>query len=333
MKISLVTPAGKASRAGNRTTATRWAGLLRELGHQVAVTTAYVDSEADLLIALHAWRSAGSILRFRDRHPRHPVVVALTGTDIYRDITADPETTLASLDRADGLIGLHDLVSEAIPHRYRDKLRVVFQSAHPRIGQISERADGFEVLVAGHLREEKDPFRAAAASRLLPVTSRIEIVHLGGAHSEVWAERARSESAGNARYRWLGDVPGSMVRRWMVRARLMVLSSHQEGGANVISEAVVASLPVIASAIPGSIGLLGADYPGYYPGGDTAALAAILLRAEQEPSFLKQLGDACAARAPLFRPSTERAGLAGALDAAILHAAMRTGAETSSRLR
>jgi len=164
----------------------------------------------------------------------------------------------------------------------------------------------FEVLVIGNLREEKDPLRTALAARALPETSRIRVVHLGMAHDEPWAEAARAEEAANPRYRWRGEVPGWMVRRALARAPLMVLSSIMEGGANVVSEALVAGVPVLASAIPGSIGLLGRDYPGYFPVGDTAALTELLHRAETDANFLDTLHRHCAARAPLFAPARER---------------------------
>ncbi|MEE4380311.1 MAG: TIGR04348 family glycosyltransferase, partial [Candidatus Competibacteraceae bacterium] len=86
MKISLITPAKKQSRAGNRTTAVRWARILRALGHQVQVAVDYNQESADLMIALHAWRSAESIKAFRKLYPHRPLVVTLTGTDIYRFI-------------------------------------------------------------------------------------------------------------------------------------------------------------------------------------------------------------------------------------------------------
>lgn len=308
MKISLVTPAPKGSRAGNRTTASRWARHLRTLGHRVAVATDWDGAPTDLLIALHAWRSAASAARFRAAHPAGKLIVGLAGTDIYRFIASDPATTLRSLDLADALVGLHDLVADAIPERHRAKLAVIHQSAPPLARRLPRLRDLFEALVIGHLREEKDPLRAAEAARLLPARSRIRIVHLGRAHDEAWAERARAEMAANPRYRWRGEVPGAEVRRALARAPLMVLSSVMEGGANVVSEAVVAGVPVIASAIAGSIGLLGGDYPGYYPVGDTDALARLLARAEQDPAFLAELGRHGAARAPLFAPEHEREG-------------------------
>ncbi len=312
MKISLITPAPKQSRAGNQMTARRWAHLLRELGHEVRVARDYRDESADLMIALHAWRSAASIARFRAQHPQAPLVVALTGTDIYRYAASDAATTLRSLDLADTLVGLHDLVSEAIPRECRRKLVVIHQSATalPRRAPLQRR---FEVLVIGHLREEKDPLRAAAAARHLPANSRIGIVHLGGAYDREWAERAQREMAENPRYSWRGDVPGHTVRRALARAPLLVLSSIMEGGANVVSEAVIAGVPVLASAIPGSIGLLGRDYPGYFPVGDTAGLARLMRRAEEEPAFRALLERHCAKRAPLFAPAREKEAWRGLL--------------------
>jgi putative glycosyltransferase (TIGR04348 family) len=305
MKISLITPAAKASRTGNRTTAARWAGILRRLGHRVHIAVDYGDEAADLMVALHAWRSATSIARFHERHPQRPLIVALTGTDIYRFIHQDPEPTLRALDLAHALVGLHALVPAAIPARHHDKLTIIYQSAPP-VRRLPPRRDGFEVLVVANLREEKDPLRTAAAARLLPAHSRIRVTHLGGAHDASWAERARAEMAENPRYVWRGEVPGSVVRKAYARAGLLVLSSVMEGGANVISEAVVAGVPVIASNIAGSVGLLGENYPGYYPVGDQAALAQAMQRAEEEPAFLDALRDECAARAALFTPERER---------------------------
>jgi putative glycosyltransferase (TIGR04348 family) len=282
MRITLITPANKGSRAGNRTTAVRWARLLRQLGHRVHVATEYGDEPTDLMIALHAWRSAASMVRYRARHPGGPLVVGLGGTDVYRFLDSHPDVTLRSLDMADALVGLHDLIGDGIPERHRAKLRVIYQSAKP-LARAEPNAKTFDVCVIGHLREEKDPFRTALAARLLPAASRLRVIHVGRALDDDWAARARAEMADNPRYRWRGDVSAAAVRRLMARARLMVLSSIMEGGANVISEALVADLPVLASDIAGSIGLLGHDHPGYYPTGDTAALARQLARAENDP--------------------------------------------------
>src|SRR5262249_46948844 len=258
-------------------------------------------------IALHAWRSAASIRHFRDAYPDRPLIVALTGTDIYEYIERDPPPTLHSLSCADRLVALQELAARRVPAQFRRKVRVVHQSA-PSVRRL---ADGtrrtFDVAVIGHLREVKDPFRAAEAARHLPARSRVRIVHLGAAETPEWAARARAEMEENPRYVWRGDRPRAEVRRLFSRARALVLSSLSEGGANVISEAVAAGVPVLASRIDGSVGLLGRDYPGYFPVRDTAALTRLLGRIETEPEFLRRLQRAVARRVYLFRPAREKA--------------------------
>jgi putative glycosyltransferase (TIGR04348 family) len=284
----------------------RWRRILRELGHEVRVADAYDGSPTDLMIALHAWRSAESIHRFRALYPDRPLIVALSGTDIYEYIARDPAPVLHSLACADRLLALQDLVRRRVPMRFRSKLRVLHQSAPPLSpGRKSMRS--FDVAVIGHLRPVKDPMRAALAARRLPASSRMRIVHYGAAENPRWAAAAKAEMARNPRYVWRSDRPRAEVRRLLGRARVMVLSSRSEGGANVISEAVAAKVPILASRIDGSVGLLGRDYPGYFPIGDTVALARLLHRVESEPRYLSRLQHAIARRAPLFRPAREKA--------------------------
>ena len=306
VKISLITPAPKRSLSGNRATAVRWARHLTDLGHRVDIAEAYDGADADLLIAVHAWRSASSVQEFRERYPERPIVVGLAGTDIYRFQHSHPEETLGTMDAADRLVCLHEQVDRDIPARYADKLHVIYQSAPPLPRRLAPAKRRFEVCVIGHLREEKDSLRTAYAARRLPDDSRIRVIHLGKAHNAEWAKAAEAERARNPRYEWRGEVPHWQVRRVMARARLMVLSSVMEGGANVVSEAVVAGLPVISSHISGSVGLLGADYAGFYPPEEDAALAELLSKAETDPAFLDLLDRQCRARAALFRPERER---------------------------
>lgn len=307
MHIRLITPAPRGSRAGNRATANRWAAILRRLGHRVHVSTDYQGEPADLMVGLHAWRSAEAIARFAATYPDRPLVVVLTGTDAYRFIHSHPEPTLASLEAADHIVGLHALVGNVLPNHLRDKLRVIVQSARPLLHRQPARRS-FRVCFAGHLREEKDPLRPALAVRDLPPDSRIRVDAYGGAHTADWAEAAREEMQCNPRYRWHGEIPHAELRRVYARSHLLVLPSIMEGGANVISEAVMAGLPVIASDIDGSVGLLGDDYPGYYPVKNADALRDLLLRAESEPAFYTELEAACAARRGLFMPEREQAG-------------------------
>ena len=257
------------------------------------------------MVAIHAWRSADAIERFKALYPACPVVLQLSGTDIYGYLKSDPGPTLRSMELSDRLIGLNDLAAKAVPKRFRKRLRIIFQSATPSKHARRPSTRGVTIAVIGHLRDVKDPLRAAEAARLLPAESRIRIEQVGRAYTTQWAARARAEMKANKRYRWRDDVPSASVRKLLARCHAMVISSVSEGGANVISEAVVAGVPVLASRIDGNVGLLGSDYPGYFPVGDTRALARLLVRLEQEPAFARLLASAVVRRAPLFRPARE----------------------------
>jgi len=310
LNIIIVTPARSGSRSGNRATAKRWGQFLEDKGHQVSICVAYEGETADLMIALHAWRSADSVRLFKQTFPDRPLIVTLTGTDIYKFQLSHPDICFATMDQADILICLNSLAKHNIPERYWPKLHVNYQSASApsasavKMGRAA-RGDHFDICVIGHLREEKDSLRAGLAARLLPEDSTIRILQAGRAQSEEWRESAMDEHVINPRYHWLEELPGTRIKALLVQSRAMVVSSIMEGGANVVSEACVAGTPVLASDIAGNIGLLGKDYPGYYPVKDTQALADLMLRAEREPAFLAKLTQHCETKANLFQPAQE----------------------------
>ncbi len=311
MKILLITPALPKTRGGNRVTAIRWKSILMELGHKVTVKSSNDDisqigNRFDAMLALHAWRSAASIHYFHEQFPQKPLIVALTGTDLYRFIHSHPTPTLRSIKQADELITLHDLAYLALPKSAQKKVHVIYQSADFIKRKINKNKRYFNVCIIGHLRNEKDPLRAAYAVRKLPDDSCIRILHYGKAHKSIWAARADKEMQKNARYKWYGEVPHWKINQCYATADLMVLSSRMEGGANVISESCAAGLPVIASKIEGSIGLLGKNYPGYYPCGDTESLRKLLLKAEKNKKYLTKLTKACQAKANLFTYQKEK---------------------------
>lgn len=306
MKIRLITPAPAQSRHGNRVTALRWGRLLKQLGHRVLIEEEYAGGSGDLMIALHARRSYPSLARFRGEHPELPLLLALTGTDLYQDIRGDGQAQ-ESLELATRLILLQPMGLLELPERLRGKARVIYQSVERLSHPLPKAQRSFDVCVVGHLRPVKDPFRTALAARRLPARSRVRVLHVGKALSEEMAECARAETRENPRYHWLGERPRWQARRVLARSHLLSLTSEMEGGANVVSEALAAAVPIVASRISGSLGLLGADYPGYFPVGATAALAELLERAEFEPGFYQELQARCEQQAFLVEPARELA--------------------------
>lgn len=307
MKINVVTPAGPSLRYGNRATAARWTHFLRQLGHKVLLEETWEGEGSDMMIALHARRSHPSIERYAATYPDLPLVVVLTGTDLYQDIRFDGSAK-ESLDLATALIALQDKGLEELKPRHQAKTRVIYQSAEP-VKQQPPAKKHFDVCVIGNLRSEKDPFRCALAARLLPPTSRIRITHVGKPYNEEFERQARTHTSNNPRYRWLGEVPRWKARRLLSRSRLLAQTSIMEGGANTISESLASRVPVIGSDIPGNVGMLGEDYPGYYEVGNENALAQLLYRAEADAGFYRKLKDQCDARRYLVLPEREKAAL------------------------
>jgi len=305
MRIKLITPALASARNGNSITAIRCARILQQLGHRVVMEQTYDGKGCDLMIALHALRSHESIRLFKEMHPDLPLVVALTGTDLYRDIRINPDAQ-RSLELATRLIVLQPMGIVELPKHLRAKTRVIYQSAE-RVRRRSTLAKTgcFNVCVISHLRPEKDPLRTAMAARELPDSSRLRVLHIGRPLSKEMDRRLRAEIARNPRFRWLGELPHWKTRRILADSQLLSVTSRMEGSSNALCEAIASSVPVVASKIPGLVGTLGKKYPGYFPVGETRELARLLQRIESNPKFYRRLKAHCARLSPLVDPKRE----------------------------
>ena len=307
MKIAIAVPPSVVPRSGNWHTAARWAGFLRELGHRVRIVTRWRGGHDDLLLALHARKSFDSILRFSDLRPAAPLIVALTGTDLYRDIRTDAEAR-QSLGLASRLIVLQEEGLRELSAFLRRKTSIVYQSSDVTLRHAPERSP-FRVAVIGHLRGEKDPFRAVMALRRIERSTPVEVLQLGAALDRDMRTRARGWMKLESRYRWLGSVPHGTAMRWLASSHLLVVSSVMEGGANVICEAARIGVPVLASRVPGNVGMLGRDYPGYFPLFDDRALARLIERCRTDAAFYRKLKGAILRRRSQFAPDAEKSAL------------------------
>jgi putative glycosyltransferase (TIGR04348 family) len=301
MKIALVTPAGPGTRNGNRHTALRWATILRNAGHRVEISVQWPGTAADVMLALHARRSHASIRAFpRDK----PVVLALTGTDVYRDIR-DSAQARESLELAARLIVLQRKAAEELHKSLRKKVRVVVQSSSTQLRHQPVRGP-FRICVIGHLRAEKDPLRILAALPYIDVP--VDVIHLGAPLDPQLVPKTK-----DPRYRWLGSVPHARALRWLASSHAMVISSRMEGGANVVCEALRIGVPVIASRISGNLGLLGASYPAYFPVEDERALARLIVRAATDQPFYRSLKSHIRKLRPSVAPQAEARALLDAM--------------------
>jgi len=311
--ILIVSPYAAAANNGNTRTAARWAQLLSP-DHRVIVRTPQDPLEAaDVLVALHARRSHASLRAWRARDPQRPCILVLTGTDLYRDVPERDASALESLALADELVVLQERGVEALPPEHRNKATVIYQSA-AALTPCAKTSRQLRALFVGHLRDEKDPFTFMRAAAALSTRADISFALAGGlreAAIEATLDPLRKQAP---QVRLLGALSHKLTRQRIRRAHVLVVPSRMEGGANVIVEAVVSGTPVLASDCDGNVGMLGGGYPGYFRIGNDAALAHLLVRCKDEPSFLATLQAQCLARAPLFSPQAERRGLCAVLE-------------------
>ena len=292
----------KGALGGNRTTALRWAKILRELGWDVVRAAERDIDEAQLIIALHAVHTRAEVERLLERHPQAKLVVACTGTDIY-EAHADSQ---ALLDRADKIIVLQDRALEELTGAQRERARVIYQSTPPIDAAPPLPTDHLRVALIANVRAVKDPLLAARAARTLPQSSRLQIIHLGAAIDAALTEEVKRESSENPRYEWRGHSSRLEALTLLANSHAAVLPSVDEGGANLITEAFATGTAVVASDARGNVGLLGEDHPGLFPSGDSEALAALFTRLETEAGFLETLRDRSRDRAWMSAPALER---------------------------
>lgn len=275
--------------------------------YRVRLAAAWNGGDEDLMIALHARRSAASIRAWRELRGPAPLVVVLTGTDLYRDIATDADAR-RSLQLADALVVLNARGANHLPDALRPRTHGVLQSC-PARRTLAKPVRHLRALMVGHLRDEKDPRTFWRAVERLGGRGDLRFDHIGGVLDATLGEEAGRLAKRQPHFRWLGPLSHGQVRRRIQAAHVLVHASRMEGGAHVVIEALRSGTPVIASRIDGNLGLLGDDWPATFEVGDDAALATLIARARDEPAMLIDLQRRAAERAPLFAPEAEREAL------------------------
>ncbi|HEY1070150.1 MAG TPA: glycosyltransferase [Thermomonas sp.] len=139
----------------------------------------------------------------------------------------------------------------------------------------------FRVLFVGQLIELKRlglllDVLAAVSNKHVPEFS-LQVIGSGPLDAEL---RAASQRLLGERVEWMGALPMHEVRRQMTAADVLVLPSRYDGWGAVVSEALMAGTPVIASDACGSAGVVQASGAGgVFCADDRDALEALLVRA------------------------------------------------------
>lgn len=312
-KVCIVTPALADANNGNWQTAQRWARMLAK-HYRVALVPQWPHPTAldtDVLLALHARRSAASVAAWAQQLPQRPLLLALTGTDLYRDIAHDSSAQHA-LTVAHKLIVLQEAGPTQLPETVRNKCHVVYQSCTKRKALIKTQKH-LRVVVVGHLRTEKSPHTVFELARMLSPTEGIVIDHIGAALDPAWGQAAQDTALTCPHYRWLGGLSHGQARDHIQRAHVLLHPSEMEGGAHVVMEAITSGTVVVASKVAGNVGMLGQDYKGYFGWGQTLEAARLIRQCRQSLSIdasnpnnlLGHLHAQCQQRAPLFSPKQE----------------------------
>ena len=305
--VVIVSPALASANNGNWQTAKRYGQFLKT-HFRVRIVSEWDGSKSDdVLVALHARRSFSSIAAWHEMRGGNGLVVVLTGTDLYRDIKQDPQAQ-QSLEFANRLIVLQQLGIDELPEHLRSKSAVILQSTTPRV-TLPKTARCLRVVMVGHLREEKSPRTLFEAVALLSQQRDVFIQHIGAEHDQLLASMAHQTAALYPQYRFTGAQTYPETRLQIQRSHVLVHTSVMEGGAHVLMEAICSGVPVIASCIPGNMGMLGEDYAGLFPVDNAKALAEMLIRFRHDSEFVHLLKLQCARRAPLFSAEYEREGL------------------------
>ncbi len=304
MKIAIATPAPPGTTRGNRRTALRYAAIFRALGHTVHIVERWTRGDHDLLVALHAGKSRDSIRAFERARPGRPIVLVLTGTDVYGGLDARARASLAAATR---VVTLQSKALRELDRASRAKAISILQAAEAAPRKSKGKRASFRVVSLGHLRAVKDPFVLADACALLPVTSKIAAIHAGEALDEPHRREARRRSARGSRWKWTGPCRHGCALKLLASADLFVQTSIAEGGSIALAEAIVTGVPVLVTRISAAIGMLGSRHPGFFAVGDASGLARLLVRAETDATFRARLERESRRRAPRFAPERELA--------------------------
>ncbi len=308
MRVLVTTPYGIDSLQGNTITAKRIVSLLQESDLDAKVVSDGDDfSDADVLLALHARKSAHFIDEFLRLNSEGKVILYLTGTDLYADIPRGCPISARSMQLVDALVVSQDASLHSVPEQYRSKALAIYTSIQLPECELNSANEGVPIFSCiGHLRAVKQPFMAVKALQLLGAEVQLKL--LGNVVDEGMDDVVRDWQEKDHRFQWLGGVSHEEAIQWSNRSLITLNTSLMEGGANSIGESIVLGVPVLASRVEGNIGMLGGDYAGYFSVDSEQELADLMQRVLHDKVFLEHLRQQVKVRSVMFTRENEKQG-------------------------
>ena len=278
-------------------------------------------------IVLNAFRCAQQVQEFVKA--KIPVLLVMTGTDLYGALSPKKKNGHAyqqaeqAMLNATLIMTLQSQAQQEIAQRWPQlakRLHCVVQTSpvrKPFAPPLTSRSKTVRFLIAGHIREEKDPRTAFLAfhkafpegwaqqadGRRTPV----RLIQVGGEQEKSLATEMKKLASRFPGIRMEGTLSHAQTMRQMTQVHALLQPSVSEGGALVVAEAVACRLPIIASNIAAHLGQLGATYPGLFPVGDVDALAQTLVKFIADEAYRGSLLTAVNALMPrLADPVHER---------------------------
>jgi glycosyltransferase involved in cell wall biosynthesis len=303
--VRILTPFGAQSGMGNWRTASRYCELLSGVGMQVKIFEPAGIGRASMpsalpkvAIVLNAFRCAEQVQAFVKA--KIPVLLVITGTDLYGALSPRKKNGHAyqqaeqAMLNASAIMTLQAQAQREISQRWPQlaaKVYCVLQTSpirKPSAPMLTAHSKTVRFLVAGHIREEKDPrtafhafhkaFPEGWAQRADGRRTPVRLIQVGGEQDKSLASELRRLASRYPGIRMEGTLSHAQTMRQMTQVHALLQPSVSEGGALVVAEAVACQLPIIASDIPAHLGQLGSDYPGLFPVGDVNQLAQTLAR-------------------------------------------------------
>ena len=312
LEIAMVLPEDAPVGSGNRVSAGRWSAMLRAGGHRVRELEApgqHADyAGLDLWIGLHAERSSSSLDLALTRAPGLRAITVLTGTDLNRE-GGPSESTQDQLDRSNRLVILNKSARRLVPEPLQDRVRYLPQ-VPTGIDPIPVRqAPTATLAMLGHLRPVKDPEVVLRALENLPRGLGLRVLHAGKPLCAELEQACLNASRNpSLPYQYLGPVDRTAALGILAESQGLLLPSRSEGGASVLSEALLTGRAVISSDAPGITSFLPDDYSGTFAIGDDRQLGERLERFATDAEWRHQLTELCASAGEQLRGFDEARG-------------------------